>query len=412
MAIKPLSAELDTEQVLVIPELETDMDVIQKLDDEPNDVGGLTAAQLKAEFDQAGNIIKTYINEILLPNISDTVVEAENRATAEAGRVQAETERETTEAARVAAETARAAAEAARAAADDARTQAEQGRVTAETQRETAEAARAAAEAARAAAEITRESTEQGRATAETQRETAEAARAAAEAARVEEHTGTIAQAREAAKTEADRAKWEADRAHQIVGGEFVPYLELGGILSQRAAIPIIGPASLAEELGPGGILFITDDGDPTDYILTLDRLMTEGDKANAGGADELESLLTVGRVKALNLRKNAAGENYAEGDLAALAESIRSMCAAAQAAGGGYIVDGKTSLTYRQVQYYLIRGVLVSHSDTYEENWTWSDWDPSGEYAALRAEVNELRALMGDLSGALGTVLDGNGET
>lgn len=147
MAINPLSAELDTEQVLVIPELETDMDVIQKLDDEPNDVGGLTAAQLKAEFDQAGNIIKTYINETLLPAVSDTVAEAEVRAKAEAGRVQAETERET-------AEESRAAAEAARVAAETAREGAEQGRVTAEAQRETAEAARAAAEVARVAAAV------------------------------------------------------------------------------------------------------------------------------------------------------------------------------------------------------------------------------------------------------------------
>jgi hypothetical protein len=33
--------------------LTDDLNVIQKLDDEPNDVGGLSAAELKAKFDEA-----------------------------------------------------------------------------------------------------------------------------------------------------------------------------------------------------------------------------------------------------------------------------------------------------------------------------------------------------------------------
>lgn len=49
--------------------LTTDLDIIQKLDDEPNDVTGLTAAQVKAKFDESGNDIKTFINDILTAEI-------------------------------------------------------------------------------------------------------------------------------------------------------------------------------------------------------------------------------------------------------------------------------------------------------------------------------------------------------
>lgn len=38
--------------------LEKDMNIISALDDEPNDVGGLTATELKAKFDEGGNAIK------------------------------------------------------------------------------------------------------------------------------------------------------------------------------------------------------------------------------------------------------------------------------------------------------------------------------------------------------------------
>lgn len=152
MSVENLTQDMDIIQKLVIPGLDTDLDVIQKLDDEPNDVGGLSAAELKAKFDEAGNIIKTYINDSLLPAVSDTVAEAEVRAAAEeerqaneAGRVAAEEERKANENERVTAEARRAAAEAVRAGA-------EEKRVTAEAERVEAEAARKAAEAAREAA--------------------------------------------------------------------------------------------------------------------------------------------------------------------------------------------------------------------------------------------------------------------
>lgn len=53
-----------------------DMNIIAKLDDEPNTVGGLTAAQLKGKFDEGGVAIKEYINTVLLPEmkrIDDTL---------------------------------------------------------------------------------------------------------------------------------------------------------------------------------------------------------------------------------------------------------------------------------------------------------------------------------------------------
>lgn len=52
---------------MAFDKLDADLDVVQKLDDEPNDEGGLTADELKAKFDESGNLVKTYINDTLLP---------------------------------------------------------------------------------------------------------------------------------------------------------------------------------------------------------------------------------------------------------------------------------------------------------------------------------------------------------
>jgi|GEM_PF-4916400 hypothetical protein len=50
-----------------------DLDIIQALSDEPNDDDGLTADELKAKFDEAGNHIKGYINERLIPDVAAAV---------------------------------------------------------------------------------------------------------------------------------------------------------------------------------------------------------------------------------------------------------------------------------------------------------------------------------------------------
>lgn len=52
--------------------LTEDLNFIQALSDEPNDVDGLTAAGLKAEFDKSGNEIKGYINDTLLAELEST----------------------------------------------------------------------------------------------------------------------------------------------------------------------------------------------------------------------------------------------------------------------------------------------------------------------------------------------------
>ncbi len=46
-----------------------DMAIIQKLDDEPNDVGGLTSAELKERFDRGGTKLQEYLNNTLLPQL-------------------------------------------------------------------------------------------------------------------------------------------------------------------------------------------------------------------------------------------------------------------------------------------------------------------------------------------------------
>lgn len=56
---------------MALQEFNYDMDIIAKVDDEPNDVGGLTAAELKAKFDEGGNIVKRWINEVLIPHLLD-----------------------------------------------------------------------------------------------------------------------------------------------------------------------------------------------------------------------------------------------------------------------------------------------------------------------------------------------------
>lgn len=56
---------------MALQNFDYDMDIVSKLDDEPNDVGGMTAAELKAKFDEGGNIVKKWINEVLIPHLLD-----------------------------------------------------------------------------------------------------------------------------------------------------------------------------------------------------------------------------------------------------------------------------------------------------------------------------------------------------
>ena len=238
---KRLTADLNVvaNSNLEIQLLDGDLNIIQKLDDEPNDVGGLTSAELKAKFDESGNIIKKYINEILIPAVlTDDATEEDRkqaeaaRVAAEQGRVSAEEARVTAEAARVSAENARQAAETARSGAEStrqsketarqtaetARANAETDRQAAETRRGEAETARASAESERRNAESSRVTAEGGRASAEASRVTAEQGRTSAESARVQDEQKRVSAENSRVEAEAQRAAAEQARADENTG--------------------------------------------------------------------------------------------------------------------------------------------------------------------------------------------------
>lgn len=246
---------------LEIQLLDGDLNIIQKLDDEPNDVGGLTSAELKAKFDEGGNIIKKYINETLIPAVLTDDATEESRKQAEAARVAAEQGRVTAEEGRVSAETARAAAE-------QARSEAEASRVAAENAREAAEQARAdetagivarATEQANAAAGSASQAagSEQsakdaaGTATnaANSASQSAEAASGSASqaSAAAAAAAGSAAGAEAASKTaqswavggtgtrpgeDTDNAKYWAEKAQAVVGGDFATKVEAQGYVT------------------------------------------------------------------------------------------------------------------------------------------------------------------------------------
>ena len=219
---KRLTADLNVvaNSNLEIQLLDGDLNIIQKLDDEPNDVGGLTSAELKAKFDESGNIIKKYINETLIPAVLAEDATEESRKQAEAARVAAEQGRVTAEEGRVSAETAREQAETARTSAETARGNAESQRASAETTRvgnETTrnqgETARVAAENARANAETGRSQAEQNRAQSETARDQAETARRNSENIRGTSETERAQAERNRASAENNRVSAEASRS-------------------------------------------------------------------------------------------------------------------------------------------------------------------------------------------------------
>lgn len=53
-----------------------DLNIIQKLDDQPNDVGGLSADELKEKFDESGNKIKDFLNNTLIPELDKAFSDA------------------------------------------------------------------------------------------------------------------------------------------------------------------------------------------------------------------------------------------------------------------------------------------------------------------------------------------------
>ncbi len=53
--------------------LTKDMAIIAALDNEPNDVGGLTAEELKNKFDEAGKAVQQYLNEVLVKELEGSL---------------------------------------------------------------------------------------------------------------------------------------------------------------------------------------------------------------------------------------------------------------------------------------------------------------------------------------------------
>lgn len=60
-----------------------ELDIIAALDDEPNDVGGLTADELKAKFDEGPKAIADYINGTLTEELEEAILPAEGEGVLE-----------------------------------------------------------------------------------------------------------------------------------------------------------------------------------------------------------------------------------------------------------------------------------------------------------------------------------------
>ena len=78
---------------IVVPTCDVDVDNIQQLDDEPNDVGGMTAEELKETFDKTGADIKSFINDDFIPAVLGDGLTEQARQEAEGERVANEQER-------------------------------------------------------------------------------------------------------------------------------------------------------------------------------------------------------------------------------------------------------------------------------------------------------------------------------
>lgn len=262
---KRLTADLNVvaNSNLEIQMLDGDLNIIQKLDDEPNDVGGLTSAELKAKFDESGNIIKKYINETLIPAVLTDNATEESRKQAEAARVAAEQGRVTAEEGRVSAETARAAAEQARSEAEASRVSAENAREAAETARadETAGIVARATEQANAAAGSASQAagseqsakdaagTATGAASSASQSAASASGSASQASAAAAAAAGSAAGAETASKTaqswavggtgtrpgeDTDNAKYWAEKAQAVVGGDFATKVEAQGYVTEH----------------------------------------------------------------------------------------------------------------------------------------------------------------------------------
>lgn len=324
---------------LEIQLLDGDLNIIQKLDDEPNDVGGLSSAQLKAKFDESGNIIKTYINETLIPAVlADDATEATRseaeaaRAAAEQGRVTAEEGRVSAEDARVAAETVRASAESARETAENARAAAEQARADENTgivAQATAQA-RAAAESAVAAAGSA-QTAQSAAGTASGAAEFASQAATAASGSASQAQSSAAAAAQSAASLDGinktaqswavggtgtrpgedtNNAKYWAQQAAAAVGGDFATKTEAQGYVSTHNQ-SVDAHADIREALnGKAAGTHASQHGANGSDPVTPDAIgaIAATDKGTAGGVASLD---TDGKVPSSQLPEISSVKTY-----------------------------------------------------------------------------------------------------
>jgi len=58
---------------MALTPFDNNMAIISMLDDEPNDVGGLSAEDLKREFDRSGKEIQEFLNDTLIPEVDEAL---------------------------------------------------------------------------------------------------------------------------------------------------------------------------------------------------------------------------------------------------------------------------------------------------------------------------------------------------
>lgn len=338
---KRLTADLNVvaNSNLEIQLLDGDLNIIQKLDDEPNDVGGLTSAELKAKFDESGNIIKKYINETLIPAVLTDDATEESRKQAEAARVAAEQGRVTAEEGRVSAESGRVSAEQGRSEAESSRVSAENARAQAETARadETAGiVARATAQANAAAgsasqAAVSEQSAKDAAGTATGAASSASQSAAAAASSASQASAAAAAAAQSAASVDGinktaqswavggtgtrpgedtNNAKYWANQAQAVVGGDFATKTEAQGYVSTHNQ-SVDAHADIREALnGKAAKKHASQHGANGSDPITPDAIGAIASTAK-GTADGVASLGTDGKVPASQLPEISSVKTY-----------------------------------------------------------------------------------------------------
>lgn len=394
---KRLTADLNVvaNSNLEIQLLDGDLNIIQKLDDEPNDVGGLTSAELKAKFDESGNIIKKYINETLIPAVLTDDATEESRKQAEAVRAAAEQGRVTAEEGRVSAEAARAAAEQARSEAEASRMSAENARAEAETARadETAGiVARATAQANAAAGSASQaagseQSAKDAAGTATNAASSASQSAASASGSASQAQASAAAAAQSAASVDGinktaqswavggtntrpgedtNNAKYWAEQAQAVVGGDFATKTEAQGYVTTHnesdAAHPDIREALNGKAAGKHASQHGANGSDP----ITPDAIgaIATTAKGTAGGVASLD---TDGKVPANQLPEISSVKTYTA------------------TIGTTWTEDSNTGV---KTQSVAIPGVLASHTATVDHAYTGSG--TSDDYAAFVEAENQ----------------------